>query len=85
MQEDPLEKSKDAVISCLSELNQEDSFNIIAFNGDIKSFSSSLELATDEAITNATEWMQTNCIVEGGTNLLIPLKQVLLVSEYVFP
>ncbi|KAI3727366.1 hypothetical protein L1987_67180 [Smallanthus sonchifolius] len=77
MQDDPLEKTKDALIGCLSELNQEDSFNIIAFNGDIKLFSSSLELATDEAITNATKWMNTNLIDEGGTNLLIPLKKAL--------
>ncbi|KAK9066149.1 hypothetical protein SSX86_013470 [Deinandra increscens subsp. villosa] len=75
MQDDPLEKSKDALIGCLSELNQEDSFNIIAFNEDIQLFSSSLELATNEAITNATKWMNKNLVAEGGTNLLIPLKQ----------
>lgn len=74
MQDGPLEKSKDAVLGCLAELNQEDAFNIIAFNGDIQLFSS-LELATDEAITRATEWMNTNLIAEGGTNLLLPLKQ----------
>ncbi|KAK1434253.1 hypothetical protein QVD17_11173 [Tagetes erecta] len=74
MRDDPLEKSKDAVIGCLSELDQEDSFNIIAFNGDIQLFSSSLELATNEAITNATKWMNT-LIADGGTNLLIPLKK----------
>ncbi|KAL8230253.1 hypothetical protein R6Q57_000031 [Mikania cordata] len=77
MQDGPLEKSKDAVIGCLSELNQEDSFNIIAFNGDSQLFSSSLELATNEAITNATKWINTNLIAEGGTNLLTPLKQAL--------
>ncbi|MFS7974618.1 putative von Willebrand factor, type A, von Willebrand factor A-like domain superfamily [Helianthus anomalus] len=77
MQDDPLERSKDAVIGCLSELNQQDSFNIIAFNGYIQLFSSSLELATNDAITNATKWMNTNLIAEGGTNLLIPLKQAL--------
>ncbi|GJR01090.1 putative von Willebrand factor A [Tanacetum coccineum] len=75
MQDDPLEKSKDAVLGCLSELNQEDTFNIIAFNGDIQLFSSSLELATDEAITRATEWTTKSLIAEGGTNLLLPLKQ----------
>lgn len=74
MQDAPLEKTKDAVISCLLELNHGDYFNIIAFNGDIQSFSSSLELATEEGITNATEWIR-NLIAEGGTNLLLPLKQ----------
>ncbi|XP_076886872.1 uncharacterized protein LOC143536854 isoform X2 [Bidens hawaiensis] len=77
MQDDPLEKSKDAVIGCLSELNQEDSFNIIAFNGDIQLFSSSMELATNEAITNATRWMNTKLIAEGDTNLLSPLQKAL--------
>ncbi|KVI05856.1 von Willebrand factor, type A [Cynara cardunculus var. scolymus] len=74
MHDAPLEKTKDAVIGCLSELNHGDYFNIIAFNGDIQPFSSSLELATEEGITNATEWI-TNLIAEGGTNLLLPLKQ----------
>nr|XP_043618097.1 uncharacterized protein LOC122589841 isoform X2 [Erigeron canadensis] len=75
MHGEPLEKSKDAMIGCLSKLNKEDTFNIISFNGETLAFSSSLELATDEAITNATEWMHTNLIAEGGTNLLIPVKQ----------
>ncbi|KAL7604694.1 uncharacterized protein LOC111921359 [Lactuca sativa] len=74
MQDEPLENSKAALINSLSELNQEDSFNIIAFNGNIKSFSSSLESATDERITNAIEWMHNNLIAEGATNLLLPLK-----------
>lgn len=77
MQDEPLENSKAALINSLSELNQEDSFNIIAFNGNIKSFSSSLESATDERITNAIEWMHNNLIAEGATNLLLPLKHVL--------
>ncbi|GJZ99719.1 hypothetical protein Tco_0672270 [Tanacetum coccineum] len=42
---------------------------------DIQLFSSSLELAMDEAITRATEWMNTNLIAKGGTTLLLPLKQ----------
>ncbi|KVI08674.1 hypothetical protein Ccrd_012946 [Cynara cardunculus var. scolymus] len=40
-------------------------------------FSSSLELATKETITNATEWMNTNIVADGGTNLLLPLKQAI--------
>ncbi|KVH92918.1 hypothetical protein Ccrd_005044 [Cynara cardunculus var. scolymus] len=57
MRDVPLEKSKYAIEASLSRLNEGDSFNIIAFNEGIQSFSSSLELATEEAITNATEWM----------------------------
>ncbi|KAI3521349.1 hypothetical protein L1887_10812 [Cichorium endivia] len=75
MQDDPLEKTKDAVIGSLSELNQEDSFNIIAFNGNIQSYSSTMESATEDGITNAIEWMHNTLIAEGGTNLLLPIKQ----------
>ncbi|KAK1416926.1 hypothetical protein QVD17_26045 [Tagetes erecta] len=77
MRDAPLEKSKYAIGASLSKLNDGDSFNIIAFNGDIRSFSSSLELATEETITNATEWMWENLVAEGGTNLMRPLKQAL--------
>ncbi|PWA82753.1 von Willebrand factor, type A [Artemisia annua] len=77
MRGDPLEKTKYEVIGTLWKLNQGDSFNIVASNGDIKSFSSSLVLATEETITNATEWMNTNLIADGGTNLMIPLKQAI--------
>ncbi|KAI3716379.1 hypothetical protein L6452_23672 [Arctium lappa] len=77
MRDIPLEKSKYAITASLSMLNQEDSFNIIAFNEDIQSFSSSLELATEKAITNATEWMWKKLYAGGGTNLMCPLKQAI--------
>ncbi|XP_024973267.1 uncharacterized protein LOC112511760 [Cynara cardunculus var. scolymus] len=48
-----------------------------ASNGEVRMFSSSLELATKETITNATEWMNTNIVADGGTNLLLPLKQAI--------
>lgn len=76
MRDAPLEKSKYAIAASLSKLNDGDSFNIIAFNENIQSFSSSLELATEETITNATEWMWEILVAEGGTNLMCPLKQV---------
>ncbi|XP_071710851.1 uncharacterized protein [Rutidosis leptorrhynchoides] len=75
MQDAPLEKSKDAVLGYISELNREDTFNIIAFNGDTHSFSPSLDSATEESIANATEWMNTYLVAQGGTNFLDPLKQ----------
>ncbi|KAI3789852.1 hypothetical protein L2E82_02656 [Cichorium intybus] len=71
----PIEKSKHAIITSLSKLNQQDLFNIIAFNEGIQSYSSSLELATKEAIINATEWMWKLVVAEGGTNLMCSLKQ----------
>ncbi|KAJ0759569.1 putative von Willebrand factor, type A, von Willebrand factor A-like domain superfamily [Helianthus annuus] len=75
MRDEPLEKTKYEVVGSLWKLNQGDMFNILASNGEIKSFSSSLEFATEETITNATEWMNTNLIAHGGTNLMLPLKQ----------
>ncbi|KAD4585036.1 hypothetical protein E3N88_22637 [Mikania micrantha] len=75
MKDEPLEKTRYEVTGCLWKLNEGDLFNILASNGEIKSFSSSLEFATKETITNATEWMNTNLIAHGGTNLLLPLKQ----------
>ncbi|KAL4560141.1 hypothetical protein LXL04_032290 [Taraxacum kok-saghyz] len=77
MRDDPLEKTKYEIIGSLWKLNEGDSFNIIASNGDITSFSSSLELVTEGMITNAIEWMNTNLIADGGTNLLLPLKQAI--------
>ncbi|GJR79419.1 putative von Willebrand factor A-like domain superfamily protein [Tanacetum coccineum] len=77
MRGDPLEKTKYEVTGSLWKLNQGDSFNIVASNGEIRSFSSSLVLATEETITNATEWMNTNLIADGGTNLMVPLKQAI--------
>ncbi|XP_024979152.1 uncharacterized protein LOC112516375 [Cynara cardunculus var. scolymus] len=77
MRDVPLEKSKYAIEASLSRLNEGDSFNIIAFNEGIQSFSSSLELATEEAITNATEWMWKKLYAGGGTNLICPLKQAI--------
>ncbi|KAI3684147.1 hypothetical protein L6452_33366 [Arctium lappa] len=77
MRDGPLEKTKYEVIGSLWKLNQGDSFNILASNGDVRWFSSSLELATEETITNATEWMNTNLVADGGTNLMLPLKQAI--------
>ncbi|XP_052620011.1 uncharacterized protein LOC111910089 [Lactuca sativa] len=77
MRGDPFEKSKHAIITSLLKLNQQDLFNIIAFNEGIQSFSSSLELATKETIRNATEWMWKTLVAEGDTNLMCPLKQAL--------
>lgn len=76
----PLEAVKSALSAALSKLNPEDSFSIIAFNGETYLFSSSLVPATKETIENATQWISINFIAEGGTNILLPLNQVLFTS-----
>lgn len=72
----PLENAKDALFAALYKLNPVDYFNIIAFNGNTSVFSSSMELATEDAIRNATQWISINFIAEGGTNMSLPLNQV---------
>lgn len=72
----PIENVKNALCTALSELNPEDSFNIIAFNGEMYIFSPSLELATEETIENASQWISIKFIAGGDTNILLPLDQV---------
>ncbi|KAL6335238.1 hypothetical protein AAG906_029472 [Vitis piasezkii] len=73
----PLENTKDAVLAALLNLNTQDSFNIIAFNGDTCLFSSTMVLATKEEVGNATQWINTNFTAGGGTNILNPLSQAI--------
>ncbi|KAF6138802.1 hypothetical protein GIB67_025964 [Kingdonia uniflora] len=73
----PLEIAKSVLSSALSKLNPEDSFSIIAFNGETYLFSSSLEPATKETIEKAIEWINMNFIAGGGTNILLPLNQAI--------
>lgn len=70
-----LEQTKNALSASLSKLNPQDSFNIIAFNGETHLFSSSMKLASQGTITNATQWL-SSLVAGGGTNILLPIKQV---------
>lgn len=78
----PLDNTKNALLSSLSQLNAQDTFNIIAFNGALYLFSSSMESATEEAILNATKWVDTNFIANGDTNIMLPITQVILVLHF---
>ncbi|RAL43657.1 hypothetical protein DM860_017513 [Cuscuta australis] len=77
MRGQPLEDTKNALFAALSKLDSQDAFSILAFNGESYMFSSSLELATQEAIENATQWINMNFVAGGGTNILSPLSQAL--------
>ncbi|XP_019196819.1 PREDICTED: uncharacterized protein LOC109190713 [Ipomoea nil] len=77
MRGQPLEDTKSALFAALSKLDSQDAFSIIAFNDQTYLFSSSLELATKEAIENATQWINMNFVAGGGTNILNPLNQAL--------
>ncbi|KAK7304010.1 hypothetical protein RJT34_14991 [Clitoria ternatea] len=69
-----IEDTKNALSIALSKLNPDDSFSIIAFNGEIYQFSTALELASKDAIERAIEWININFIAGGDTNILHPLK-----------
>lgn len=71
-----IEDTKNALLAALSKLKNDDSFNIIAFNGENYLFSKSMELASGDAIERATEWITTNFVAGGGTNILQPLNMV---------
>ncbi|KAM3301049.1 inter-alpha-trypsin inhibitor heavy chain H3-like [Capsicum chacoense] len=73
----PIEATKQALCTALSKFDSQDLFNIIAFNSEKNLFSSSLELATKNTIENATQWIGTNFIAGGGTNILDPLTQAM--------
>ncbi|GMP36973.1 hypothetical protein CsSME_00008893 [Camellia sinensis var. sinensis] len=73
----PLEDMKNALSAALSKLDPNDSFNIIAFNGETYRFSSNMELVTQEAIEKAMEWINVNFVVGDGTNILLPLNQAI--------
>lgn len=73
----PLEDTKNAILSSLSKLDSEDLFNVVAFNGETYIFSSTLVLATTEAIERVTQWINMNLIAGGSTNILLPLTQAM--------
>ncbi|CAN6184621.1 unnamed protein product [Urochloa humidicola] len=77
MQGKPLENVKNAVSSALSELLQGDYFNIITFNDELHSFSSCLEQVNEKAIASATDWMNSNFVAEGGTDIMHSLSEAM--------
>lgn len=83
----PLDCAKKAIADALDKFTPEDMFNIIAFNGEIFSYSSYLKESTAESIETAIQWMEEKFVAGGGTNFLNPLKEVtiFLLHEYFLP
>lgn len=75
---------KDALSDALSMLHSDDSFNIIAFNGECYLFSTSMELASKDTVERAIEWIKINFVAGGATNILNPLNKVLLIFHSFF-
>ncbi|XP_051131329.1 uncharacterized protein LOC127251609 [Andrographis paniculata] len=70
-----LKDTQKAILSALAKLDPGDSFNVIAFNNEVFLFSTTMKPATEEAIKNVTQWINTNFIAGGGTNILLPLNR----------
>ena len=81
MQGKPLEATRKSLCIALSELDPDDFFNIIAFNGEIFSFSSTMKRATQELIEKATRWTDDTLVVGGGTKISLALDMVCLLSQ----
>lgn len=77
MQGKPLDDTKNVLSEALSKLDPEDSFCIIAFNGQTYASSTSMKSATKEAVEMAIEWIGINFIAGGDTNILPPLNQAI--------
>lgn len=73
MQEKLMDDTKNALLSALSKLNSDDMFTIIAFNGESHLYSKSMELASNDAVERAREWINLNFVAGGGTNISHPL------------
>lgn len=69
MRENPLEMVKKVLYKALLELTPGDYFDIIAFNEDMHLFSSSLELATKEAVEEANLWIRKNLVSEDEAHI----------------
>lgn len=73
-----LDATKNALFAALAKLDSEDTFSIIAFNGETYQFSLSLESASKEAVEKAIQWISMNFIAGGATNISLPLNMVSL-------
>jgi uncharacterized protein with von Willebrand factor type A (vWA) domain len=76
MQRKPIESVKNAVFASLLELTDLDFFNIVSFSDEVCSFSTCLVPATEEMVESANQWMGTNLVAKGGTNISRPLNEV---------
>ncbi|XP_023530597.1 uncharacterized protein LOC111793097 [Cucurbita pepo subsp. pepo] len=73
MQGKALDDVKNVLSTALSKLHPEDMFNIIAFNDEVRRYSASMEMATEDAVERASQWINMNFIAGGGTDILLPL------------
>ena len=63
-----IEQAQRALAFCLNNLNKNDSFNIIDFDDQVKSFKNGLTLVTSQNVEDAIKFLN-NCTADGGTNI----------------
>ncbi|CAI0448138.1 unnamed protein product [Linum tenue] len=69
MEGKPIKATKNAIFTAINKLEPKDSFNIIAFNGEIYVFSSVMESVTEDTIDKACQWINSNFLASGSTNI----------------
>ncbi|CAL1366186.1 unnamed protein product [Linum trigynum] len=69
MEGKPIQATKNAILTALNKLEPKDSFNILAFNGESYVFSSLMESVTENTIEKAGQWINSNFIAGGSTNI----------------
>ena len=84
MQGKALNDVKNVLSIAVSKLPPEDMFNVIAFNTEAFQFSESMELATEDAVERALQWINLNLIAGGGTDILLPLTKVSHLTSFSF-
>lgn len=72
-----IDDTKNALSVALSKLDPDDSFSIIAFNGESYLFSASLELASKDTVQSAIDWININFVAGGDTNISHPLNKAI--------
>jgi Ca-activated chloride channel homolog len=83
MKDQKLEEAKNALQLCIRNLSEEDTFNIIAFDSSIHSFSADGKVRlTEQNLRSATEWID-NLKPQKGANIYEALKYALMEKNQV--
>ncbi len=80
MSGDPIEKSKQTMLHCLANLNDQDTFNVITFAGDTHILFPQPVPATDENRGKATAFLASRA-GSGGTEMMKAIKAALAPSD----
>lgn len=80
MQGSSMEQAKSSLQHAISLLNDNDSFNIIAFDNSVDLLFSKTQMVTDSTIKQAKQFIN-NLQADGGTEMYRPLSQALMMAK----